>query len=40
MVGPSRRVVIAPLRVTQIFARGSSYYLWAVLAPLIAADTG
>ena len=38
MVGPSRRVVIATLGVTQIFAWGSSYYLPAVLAPPIATD--
>ncbi len=37
---PSRRVVISVLGVTQIFAWGSSYYLPAVLAKPIAADTG
>jgi MFS family permease len=37
---PSRVVVISALGVTQIFAWGSSYYLPAVLAKPIAADTG
>jgi hypothetical protein len=37
---PNRVVVISVLGVTQIFAWGSSYYLPAVLAKLIAADTG
>jgi MFS family permease len=37
---PSRLVVISVLGVTQIFAWGSSYYLPAVLAKPIAADTG
>lgn len=37
---PSRRVVIAALGLTQILAWGSSYYLLAVLAAPIAADTG
>ena len=37
---PSRAVVISALGVTQIFAWGSSYYLPAVLAKPIAADTG
>jgi MFS family permease len=37
---PSRIVVISVLGVTQIFAWGSSYYLPAVLAKPIAADTG
>ncbi len=37
---PSRVVVISVLGVTQIFAWGSSYYLPAVLAKPIAADTG
>ena len=37
---PSRVVVISVLGVTQIFAWGSSYYLPAVLANPIAADTG
>ena len=37
---PSRAVVIAALGVTQIFAWGSSYYLPAVLAAPIVAETG
>jgi hypothetical protein len=37
---PSRGVVITTLGLTQIFAWGSSYYLLAVLAKPIAADTG
>ena len=37
---PSPRVVITTLGVTQILAWGSSYYLPAVLAKPIAADTG
>ena len=37
---PSRVVVITALGVTQILAWGSSYYLLAVLAKPIAADTG
>ena len=37
---PSRIVIISVLGVTQIFAWGSSYYLPAVLAKPIAADTG
>lgn len=37
---PGRLVVISVLGVTQIFAWGSSYYLPAVLAKPIAADTG
>ncbi|WP_443673961.1 MFS transporter [Microvirga arvi] len=37
---PSPRVVISALGVTQILAWGSSYYLPAVLAKPIAADTG
>ncbi len=37
---PSRLVVIPALGVTQIFAWGSSYYLPAVLAKPIAAETG
>ena len=36
----TRRVVIAALGITQILAWGSSYYLPAVLARPIAADTG
>ena len=38
--GRSRRLVIAVLGMTQIFAWGCSYYLPAVLARPIAADTG
>jgi MFS family permease len=37
---PDRRVVIPALGITQIFAWGSTFYLPAVLAPLIASDTG
>ena len=37
---PSRVIIISVLGVTQIFAWGSSYYLPAVLAKPIAADTG
>jgi predicted MFS family arabinose efflux permease len=37
---PDRRIVIPALGVTQIFAWGSTFYLLAVLAPLIARDTG
>ena len=37
---PSRIVIISVLGVTQIFAWGSSYYLPAVLAKPIAANTG
>jgi MFS family permease len=37
---PSRVVIISALGVTQIFAWGSSYYLPAVLAKPIAAETG
>ncbi len=37
---PSRVVIISTLGVTQIFAWGSSYYLPAVLAKPVAADTG
>jgi MFS family permease len=37
---PSRVVVVSALGVTQIFAWGTSYYLPAVLAAPIAADTG
>jgi predicted MFS family arabinose efflux permease len=37
---PDRRVVIPALGVTQIFAWGSTFYLPAALAPLIASDTG
>ncbi len=37
---PDRRVVIPALGITQIFAWGSTFYLPAALAPLIATDTG
>ena len=37
---PSRRVVVSALGVAQILAWGSSYYLTAVVAKPIAADTG
>ncbi len=37
---PNRIVIISALGVTQIFAWGTSYYLPAVLAAPIAADTG
>jgi predicted MFS family arabinose efflux permease len=37
---PDRRVVIPALGITQILAWGSTFYLLAVLAPLIARDTG
>src|ERR1700729_1633483 len=37
---PSRAVVVTALGVTQIFAWGCSYYLIAVLAGPIVADTG
>jgi MFS family permease len=37
---PSRRVVISALGITQILAWGTSYYLPAVLAKPISADTG
>jgi MFS family permease len=37
---PSRGIIISALGVTQIFAWGSSYYLPAVLAKPISADTG
>ncbi|WP_136618690.1 MULTISPECIES: MFS transporter [Mesorhizobium] len=37
---PSRRTIITTLGVTQIMAWGSSYYLPAVIAPAVAADTG
>jgi MFS family permease len=40
MTKPSPRVVIATLGITQILAWGSSFYLPAVLARPIAADTG
>jgi MFS family permease len=40
MPKPSPRVVIATLGITQILAWGSSFYLPAVLAQPIAADTG
>ena len=37
---PDRRVVIPALGIAQIFAWGSTFYLPAALAPLIATDTG
>jgi predicted MFS family arabinose efflux permease len=37
---PKRHLVVPGLGVTQILAWGSSYYLLAVLAPVIAKDTG
>jgi MFS family permease len=37
---PDGRVVIPALGITQIFAWGSTFYLPAALAPLIASDTG
>ena len=37
---PDRRVVIPALGITQIFAWGSTFYLPAALAPLIASETG
>jgi hypothetical protein len=37
---PDRRVVVSVLGITQIFAWGSTFYLPAALAPLIASDTG
>jgi hypothetical protein len=37
---PGRAVIISALGVTQIFAWGASYYLPAVLAAPIVADTG
>ena len=40
MKQPRRAVVISALGITQIFSWGSSYYLLAVLAKPIAADTG
>ncbi len=40
MPRPSPRVVISALGITQILAWGSSFYLPAVLAQPIAADTG
>lgn len=40
MTGPRRGVLVSALGVTQILAWGSSYYLPAVLARPIAADTG
>jgi MFS family permease len=39
-VGHGRRTIITTLGVTQIMAWGSSYYLPAVIAPAVAADTG
>ena len=40
VAGPARRLVVPALGVTQILAWGSTYYLPAVLAPAVAADTG
>ena len=40
VIGPNRQLVVTVLGLTQILAWGSSYYLLAVLAPAIAADTG
>src|SRR5438045_9291988 len=37
---PSPRLIVPALGITQILAWGSSYYLLAVLAKPIAADTG
>jgi predicted MFS family arabinose efflux permease len=37
---PDRRIVIPALGIAQIFAWGSTFYLPAALAPLIATDTG
>jgi predicted MFS family arabinose efflux permease len=37
---PDRSVVVSALGITQIFAWGSTFYLPAALAPLIASDTG
>ena len=37
---PDRRIVIPALGITQIFVGGSTFYLPAALAPLIARDTG
>lgn len=37
---PSRRVVVGALGFTQTFGYGSTYYLPAVLAAPISADTG
>jgi predicted MFS family arabinose efflux permease len=37
---PDQRFIIAALGITQIFAWGSTFYLPAALAPLIASDTG
>jgi predicted MFS family arabinose efflux permease len=37
---PDRRIIIPALGITQIFAWGSTFYLPAALAPLIASDTG
>ena len=39
VAGPARRLVVPALGVTQILAWGSTYYLPAVIAPAIAADT-
>ncbi|HEV7252068.1 MAG TPA: MFS transporter [Mesorhizobium sp.] len=40
LISPNRGVVISTLGVTQIFAWGSTYYLPAVLAAPMGADTG
>jgi MFS family permease len=37
---PDRCVIIPALGITQIFAWGSTFYLLAALAPLVASDTG
>ena len=37
---PDRRIVVPALGIAQIFAWGSTFYLPAALAPLIATDTG
>ena len=37
---PKRGIIMTVLGVTQIMAWGSSYYLPAVIAPRVAADTG
>ena len=37
---PDQRFIITALGITQIFAWGSTFYLPAALAPLIASDTG
>jgi MFS family permease len=37
---PDRRIIIPSLGITQILAWGSTFYLLAVLGPLISKDTG